>query len=201
MLVVGEVIELSEGPKEEKIGLVMRVKGRVVADGRIGWLSMKSSNLKPWSPQCKCVVHTIAMHDALDVGTANSVRKMMLEKKRKLVFRGPVSNEVICFISVIPSNLIFMLFPTMVEIYVSKSNAYVDALEHLPMLDEFVCAIAVDCIPEEYNGVSLTDYCADSLGPILLCQPVVRSGHGSDICSQFGRRCRCSWFSSHAFWF
>ena len=117
------------------------------------------------------------------------------------MFRGPVSNEVNLLISVSPSNLIFMLFLSTVEICVSKSNADVDALDHLPMLDEFVCTIAVDCIPEEYNGVSLTDYCADSLGPILLCQPVVRSAHGRDICSQFGCRCRCSWFSSHALLF
>jgi len=75
VLAVGEAIELLEGPKEEKTEPVVRVKGRVVTDGKIGWLSMKSSNLKPWSPQYKCV-NTIAMQDALDVGTANSVRKI-----------------------------------------------------------------------------------------------------------------------------
>ena len=124
MLVVGEVVEFSEGPTEEKIGLVMPVKGRVVTDGRIGWLSMTGSNLKPWSLQCKCVVHTIAMHDALDVGTANSVRKMTLEKKGSWCFEDPLVMRSICYLVwyQVLSNLIFMLFPSMVEMFPNRMH-------------------------------------------------------------------------------
>merc|ERR1712000_479375 len=41
MLAAGEAIEFLEGPREEKSEPVMRVKGRAVSDGKIGWLSMK----------------------------------------------------------------------------------------------------------------------------------------------------------------
>ena len=46
VLVLGEAIVLLEGPKEETTELVMRLKGRVVTDGRIGWLSKHNCNAR-----------------------------------------------------------------------------------------------------------------------------------------------------------
>jgi len=74
-LAVDESLEVLEDPREEKSEAVIRVKGRVTSDGKVGWLTMQGKSLKPWSPQYKCV-NTIAMQDAIDVGTANNVRKI-----------------------------------------------------------------------------------------------------------------------------
>lgn len=90
-LVVGETLELLDGPKEEKSDALLRVKGRALSDGKVGWLSMKSNNLKPWSATYKCIT-AIAMQDALDVGSANSVRKIESGETLELL-EGPVEDK------------------------------------------------------------------------------------------------------------
>lgn len=53
----GEAIEILEGPKEEKFE-VTRLRGRALSDGASGWVTVKSSNVKPWSSYYKCVSET-----------------------------------------------------------------------------------------------------------------------------------------------
>lgn len=92
-LAVGEALELLEEPREEKTEAITRVKGRAISDGKIGWLSMKGKCLRPWSPQYKCV-NTIAMQDALDVGTANTVRKIDSGETLELLDGPTLDKEV-----------------------------------------------------------------------------------------------------------
>lgn len=46
----GEAVEVMEGPKEEKVLPVSRVKVRTSTDSSIGWITVKPDNMKPWTP-------------------------------------------------------------------------------------------------------------------------------------------------------
>jgi len=50
----GEALEVIEGPKEEK-SETTRLRGRAFSDGAVGWVTVKSSTVKPWSPHYKCL--------------------------------------------------------------------------------------------------------------------------------------------------
>jgi len=67
-----EVVEALEGPVDEKIEAAMRARGRAVIDGRIGWVSIKAQNLKPWSPQYRCVRST-GLTNSLEVSSAQTI--------------------------------------------------------------------------------------------------------------------------------
>jgi len=50
-LAKGEALQVVEGPKEEAFPPEVRVKGKALSDGVIGWITLKGSeNLKPWQP-------------------------------------------------------------------------------------------------------------------------------------------------------
>merc|ERR1711972_704992 len=55
LLAENETMELTEGPLEEKSEVIVRIRGRAVSDGSIGWLTMKSDSLRRWSPMYRCV--------------------------------------------------------------------------------------------------------------------------------------------------
>jgi len=57
MLVVGEAIHSLEGPKEETYPPQIRMKGRLLSDDTVGWIT-KADNVRPWSPYYKCVIAT-----------------------------------------------------------------------------------------------------------------------------------------------
>jgi len=52
-LKVGEAVEVMEGPKEEKLEALNRAKVRTSGDGATGWISVKSDNVKKWTPSYK----------------------------------------------------------------------------------------------------------------------------------------------------
>jgi len=74
-LAKGEALEVLEGPKEEKFEAVVRVKGKALSDGTVGWATMRDKALKPWAPCYKCVSGTL-MQDALIAKAAQTVRKV-----------------------------------------------------------------------------------------------------------------------------
>lgn len=51
VLAEGESIELLEGPREERSEPAVRLRGRAVADGSVGWVTLKNANLRPWTPE------------------------------------------------------------------------------------------------------------------------------------------------------
>lgn len=75
LMLRGEAVEVSEGPKEEKFAEVVRLKGRAMRDGAVGWVTLKSGNLKPWSPFYKCINGTV-IHSSLDGKNAQVVRRI-----------------------------------------------------------------------------------------------------------------------------
>lgn len=75
MLEEGEMIEVAEGPREEAANPLIRVRGRAVADGAVGWVTMKGRSLKSWSPRYRCVVST-PLGDKLEAATAEKLRAL-----------------------------------------------------------------------------------------------------------------------------
>jgi len=55
-LEAGEAVLLLEGPKEETFPAETRIKGRALSDGAIGWITLKGTTVKKWSPYYKVVV-------------------------------------------------------------------------------------------------------------------------------------------------
>jgi hypothetical protein len=90
ILEVDELLELLEEPREETSDASTRVRVRVAADGRTGWLSQTDSNLQPWSAQYTCE-NSIAMQDACEVGTAQLVRMVDVGETVQLL-DGPVED-------------------------------------------------------------------------------------------------------------
>jgi len=75
MLEKDEAVQILEGPKEEKVEPVMRLKGRALSDGSTGWITVKDKTLKSWSPFYKCSSATV-IHDGFSVKTAQIVRRI-----------------------------------------------------------------------------------------------------------------------------
>lgn len=83
-----EAVELIEGPKEERSDALVRVKGRAVSDGAIGWVTMKDRFLRPWSPHYRCSNATV-INDALSVKTAVTLRKLDVGETVEVI-EGPI---------------------------------------------------------------------------------------------------------------
>lgn len=54
-LEVNESVELLQAPHEEKSRPSVRVYGRAVTDGQVGWATFKDGNLRPWSTEYRCL--------------------------------------------------------------------------------------------------------------------------------------------------
>jgi len=91
LLAKDEAVELIEGPKEERSDALVRVRGRAVSDGAMGWVTMKDRFLKPWSPHYRCTNATV-MNDALSVKTAATIRKLEVGETVEVV-EGPMLEE------------------------------------------------------------------------------------------------------------
>jgi len=50
----GEAIEALEKPKEETYAPDNRLKGRAVADGAVGWMTLTNDNMKKWQSTYRC---------------------------------------------------------------------------------------------------------------------------------------------------
>jgi len=75
----GEVLELVEGPREERLGSDMRVRGVACGEESTGWLQVRDKSgtvlAKPSSTIYKCV-EAIAMTDTADFGNCTMVRRI-----------------------------------------------------------------------------------------------------------------------------
>jgi len=57
MLAAGEAMQALEGPKEESFPAEVRMKGRALSDGAVGWIT-RGEHVRPWSPYYKCLEAT-----------------------------------------------------------------------------------------------------------------------------------------------
>lgn len=74
-LQVGELFEVSEGPRTETKDGASRVKGRNFSDGSVGWFNCPSDVTLPWIPSymCKRAIHVT---DGLDIATAKNISSL-----------------------------------------------------------------------------------------------------------------------------
>jgi len=54
MLEVGEAVEVVEGPRSETMEPAVRVKGRALHDGAVGWIALRPDSVRAWTAYYKC---------------------------------------------------------------------------------------------------------------------------------------------------
>jgi len=59
----GDNIEVLEGPREEKVEPVARIKVRALSDKAVGWLPLAEKDVKAWTASFKCLEET-PVHEA-----------------------------------------------------------------------------------------------------------------------------------------
>lgn len=70
-----EAIEALDKPKEEVFAAESRIKGRALADGAVGWITLKGDNMKNWSPYYKCK-KAVPMHKGAVIEEEMVVREL-----------------------------------------------------------------------------------------------------------------------------
>merc|ERR1712176_1756498 len=86
-LAKGEAIQALEPPKEETFSPAVRVKGRALSDGSVGWITVTKENVKPWTPFYKCAKAT-PIHNEMLVEGATVARELEVGEKVELL-EGP----------------------------------------------------------------------------------------------------------------
>jgi len=89
MLEVGEELQVTEGPKDEKLPQDMRVKVRCLSDGAVGWMSRKPGFVKAWTPHYK-VLEKVSLHGSRAIEGATEVRALSKGEAVELL-EGPVA--------------------------------------------------------------------------------------------------------------
>lgn len=87
----GEALQVLEGPKEEPRPSVVRVRGRALSDGAVGWITLKAENVRPWSPYFSCL-HAAPLQDAPVAEGASLVREITVGEVVELL-EGPTKEE------------------------------------------------------------------------------------------------------------
>lgn len=90
VLLKGEAMQALEGPKEETFTPEVRVKVKAMSDGMVGWMTLKSNNVKPWTPYYKCKAEA-TVHDALAVEGAKELRQAEVGESFELM-EGPTQD-------------------------------------------------------------------------------------------------------------
>jgi len=89
-----ETIEITEGPKEEKVTEVKRVKGRTLSTPAVeGWMTFAEKSLKPWSPVYKCLAST-PLSETMTIKDGATVRKLEKDELLELL-EGPMEETSI----------------------------------------------------------------------------------------------------------
>jgi len=76
MLAMQELLELLEGPKEEKSTTVVRVRGSALTDGRVGWMTLNKQSLKAWTSTYRCTQATPITENG--VVTSRALRQLQV---------------------------------------------------------------------------------------------------------------------------
>lgn len=89
-LEVGEALQITEGPKDEKVPQEIRVKVRALQDGAVGWISRKQDYVKPWTPNYKCV-EKVAIHGSRVVEESTETLRELQKGETVELLEGPVT--------------------------------------------------------------------------------------------------------------
>merc|ERR1711957_236528 len=86
ILKAGTIIQTFEAPKEETVDPEVRVYGRVLGDGELGWMAL-NNNVKLWRPTYKCVLPS-PMQESRDPTGATTVREIKIHELVDII-EGP----------------------------------------------------------------------------------------------------------------
>lgn len=75
VLAAGEVIDVLDGPKEEKLDPVIRLRARAASTGAVGWITLRPGTVKPWAPRYRCI-SALPLSDKLVLSEAKEVRQL-----------------------------------------------------------------------------------------------------------------------------
>merc|ERR1712232_1397341 len=89
-LEVGEALQITEGPKDEKVPQEIRLKVCALSDGAVGWISRKEGFVKPWQSNYKCL-EKVAMHDSRVVEESTEPLKELQKGETVELLEGPIS--------------------------------------------------------------------------------------------------------------
>jgi len=84
----GSCVELLVGPKEEVLPDVTRVSVCTASEAMSGWVTLKGNNLRPWSPQYRCVTSTVLHNSFVVAEGTETVRKLAVGETVELL-EGP----------------------------------------------------------------------------------------------------------------
>jgi len=86
-----EMVQVLEGPNEEPFPPEVRIRGKGLRDGTVGWITLKGENVKPWSPYYKCVMST-QLYDSPSSDGAAVVREIAIGETLEIL-EGPVDDN------------------------------------------------------------------------------------------------------------
>jgi len=89
-LEAGEALQITEGPKDEKVPQEIRVKVRALSDGAVGWMSRKEGFVKPWTTNYKCL-EKVAMHGSRAVEESTEPLRELQKGESVEFLEGPVT--------------------------------------------------------------------------------------------------------------
>jgi len=85
-----EVVQVLEGPNEELFPPEVRIKGKAMRDGTVGWITLKGENVKPWSPYYKCIQST-QLYDSASSDGAAELRQVAIGETLEIL-EGPTED-------------------------------------------------------------------------------------------------------------
>lgn len=84
----GDAFEVLDGPKEEKFPAETRVKCCALADGTVGWITLKGKNVRPWSPFYS-VVEAAPLHNNRSAEESTTLRELEVGESCEIL-EGPL---------------------------------------------------------------------------------------------------------------
>lgn len=90
-----EVMELLEGPRKEKLGSAMRLRGKASSDGKTGWFTMKDKLGEEFAKKngkCYACTATVAITDNYDIKTCKVIKKLAVGEVFT-VSEGPITED------------------------------------------------------------------------------------------------------------
>jgi hypothetical protein len=93
-----EILELVEGPRKESLGSVMRLRGKAVSDGKVGWFTVKDKSGKVFAEKgskCYTCTATVAITDVCDIKACKVLKKLAVDDVFT-ISEGPIGEEGGC---------------------------------------------------------------------------------------------------------
>merc|ERR1740121_3582052 len=91
VLAKGEAMLALEGPKQETFAAETRIKVKAVNDNQVGWVTLKTEVLKPWTPFYRCKVAT-PVHETISSGEGAAVVRQAVVNEVFELIDGPTTD-------------------------------------------------------------------------------------------------------------